>query len=222
VRGERRVARITRASLRASPKMQLGDSSGTDERAMAAANSAAFRGHFASYSARRFTASRRASNALPKPREVSQPAFTSLTRQHLPTLQPADTPSRERQRQRQRERGALYRSEDYALPPSPPLSQLAVNVDTSWRDIPKLFNWDLLDGTLPNALPASSRIHRELQDPKPRGTRCSARGNKLDLSKGRLRHRPVIPRVCLSAILAATLSNINWLCDQRGSPGNVP
>jgi len=33
----------------------------------------------------------------------------------------------------------------------------------------KLFKWDLLDGTLPNALPASSRSTTELQDSKPWG-----------------------------------------------------
>jgi len=110
-------------------------------------------------------------------------------------------------------RHALEReSEDYALP-TLALPPLVVNVDTSWRDIPKLFNWDLLDGTLPNALPASSRIHRELQDPKPRGTPLR---NKLE--------RPRWNRGD-SAILAA-LSDINLsvvpLTEEEGPHGNAP
>lgn len=88
-------------------------------------------------------------NALPKAREVSR-AFTSFTRQHLPTRQPADTPSRAAQhpstRRRHRAR-VVSRGEDYALPPlflSPPSHphlpfhlRRTINVDVaSWRDIP--------------------------------------------------------------------------------------
>lgn len=53
---------------------------------------------------------------------------------------------------------ALYRSEDYAPPsPIPPPASHHKRRRRVLAGYTKLFKWDLLDGTLPNALPASSR-----------------------------------------------------------------
>lgn len=44
----------------------------------------------------------------------------------------------------------------------------------------KLFKWDLLDGTLPNALPASSRITASYKIQNPEELIFSTRGNKVE------------------------------------------
>lgn len=79
-------------------------------------------------------------------------ATSSHTATHRHALESARAPSRDGAVR------ALYRGEDYA-PPSPiplpaPHHKRRRRVLAGYT---KLFKWDLLDGTLPNALPASSR-----------------------------------------------------------------
>lgn len=71
---------------------------------------------------------------------------------------------------------ALYRGEDYVCAPVPHHKRRR-RVLAGYT---KLFKWDLLDGTLPNALPASSRSTTSYKIQNPEELIPSTRGNKVE------------------------------------------